>query len=132
MRTRNLLPLALLVPLLGCLETECKSDDVLVDIDSLPVAVTDAIEAAYPGSTLMEAEEEDDGYEVGVRDADGTLWEVEVSAAGEILEAEQDDGDDDEDEDGECGDDEDEDEDDEDDDGGDDDDDGEDDEDDDD
>ena len=116
MRTRSLLALIPLVALAACFDAECEDDDVLVDIDSLPAAVTDAIEAEYPGSTLMEAEEEDGGYEIEVRDADGTLWEVEVTEAGAIVEVEEDDDGDEDDCDDSDGD--------EDDDGGDDDDDG--------
>lgn len=62
----------------------------------LPQNIIDAVNEAKPGGTIVAATiEKEDGktvYEVKV-EADGQLWEVEVSAKGKVLKIELDDGD---------------------------------------
>ena len=94
----NLLALLLLLALVGCFsDPDCGEDGIAVT--DLPAAVTDAIEAEYPGATLLEAELEEENYEVEIETADGEVLEVEVSEDGEILEVEVEDDDDDDDDD---------------------------------
>ena len=97
----KLLALPLLLALVGCFsDPDCGEDGIAVT--DLPAAVTDAIEAEYPGATLLEAELEEENYEVEIETADGEILEVEVSEDGEILEVEvevEDDDDDDDDDD---------------------------------
>ncbi len=90
-------------------QEEAEESEAAIAIDALPEAVRDAINAAYPGCTLVEAVRETEGdrtvYEVLVRNGEESL-EVEVTADGEIVEvesADEDDGgegEDDEDDDG--------------------------------
>jgi len=69
--------------------------------ETLPQIVIDAVNEAVPNATFISAvKEEEKGkviYEIRV-EADGKALEVEVSAAGELLEIEDDDGDEDDDE----------------------------------
>ena len=93
----------LLIPLLalaGCFANDC--EEAATDVADLPAAVTDAIEAEWPGAALLTAEAEDDGWEVGIETTDGQRIDVEVSDDGVIGDYELDDEDEDEDED-ECG-----------------------------
>ena len=100
----------------ACLDSgDCGAEEE-IDVADLPQAVVDAIEAEWPGATLLEAErEEEDGeveYEVELETAEGEVLEVELLEDGTIEEWEsEDDGDDDDeedeedDDDGACGDD---------------------------
>jgi hypothetical protein len=72
-------------------------DEVPVPLEELPPKVRSAVEARFPGATLVEAEREGKLYDVVVRTAEGELWEAEVKPSGKIVEVEREDDDDDED-----------------------------------
>ena len=55
-----ILSLGLAGLLVGCNTSDSCDDESEVAIADLPAAVTDALEAEYPDSTLLEAELEDD------------------------------------------------------------------------
>lgn len=76
--------------LMGCESPEnaCIEDENSLDIATLPTAVIDGIEAEWPGSTILEVEQEGDEFDIEIRTTDGELYEVEISSAGEILEFE--------------------------------------------
>ncbi len=71
-----------------------------IPLDQVPANIKKAAQAALPGLVLEEAEREtEDGTVVYSLEgtADGEEYEVEVSAAGKVLEVERDDDDDDDD-----------------------------------
>ncbi len=80
-------------------------DEVPVPLDALPDKVRSAVEARFPGATLVEAEREGKVYDVTVKTAEGALWEAEVKPNGKILEVEREDDEGDEDGENEDGDD---------------------------
>jgi uncharacterized membrane protein YkoI len=63
-----------------------------IDLDELPAAVLEALEAAYPGARILEAEmEEEDGeteYDVSAMHEGRTL-EVGLTSSGEVIEVSQ-------------------------------------------
>ena len=77
-------------------------DEQEIALAEVPDAVMKAAQGAVEGIVLTEAEmEQEDGrvvYEVEGM-ADGQEYEMEITAAGEVLEVEREDGDDDEEED---------------------------------
>ncbi len=62
-------------------------DEATTDATEIPIAVTSAFEAAYPGATEVDWEMDDDHYEVEF-EMNGEEMEVEYSATGEVLEME--------------------------------------------
>lgn len=83
-------------------DDEGEDDDDKIAVEDLPSVITDYIAANYPGTTIVEAEREDDGgFEV---ELDNGL-ELEFDADGNFVEAEMEDDDDDDGEDDDDGDD---------------------------
>ena len=70
-----------------------------VALEDLPAEVRAAVEARFPGATLIEAELDGKLYDVDVKTAEGELWEAEVTAKGKIKDVEREDDDEDESED---------------------------------
>lgn len=75
--------------LLGLMSTfaacDATIDALQIPIDELPVIVTAAIASEWPGATILEAEYEDDIYEVEIQTPDGETLEVELDEDGNIL-----------------------------------------------
>ncbi len=67
------------------------ADEVAVPIGDLPAAVLDALDARFPGATLLSAELEGDVYDVDLLDADGVCLEAEVTPDGTLMEVETED-----------------------------------------
>ncbi len=91
-------------PVVAMAAVDADSDDgeEEIPLDQVPANVKSAAQAAVPGLILEEAEREtEDGTVVYSLEgtADGQEYEVEVSAAGKVLEIEKEDDDDDGDED---------------------------------
>ena len=91
-------------PVVAMAAVDADSDDgeEEIPLDQVPANVKSAAQAAVPGLVLEEAEREtEDGTVVYSLEgtADGQEYEVEVSAAGKVLEIEKEDDDDDGDED---------------------------------
>lgn len=80
-------------------EEEDEDDDeneVLLAVDEIPAAIKAAATKAVPGLVVQEAERETEDGELVYcvhGTADGEFYEVEVSAAGKVLEIEEDDDD---------------------------------------
>ena len=63
-------------------------DDVPVPLQELPPPVVAAVEAQWPGCTLLEAEKDAGLYDVECRTTAGEVWEAEVKPDGTIVETE--------------------------------------------
>jgi hypothetical protein len=74
---------------------EREEAEVPVALADLPAAVTDAIEAKWPGAKLIEAEKEGETFEVEFKTAAGERLEAEVAPDGKIGKVENEDEDDD-------------------------------------
>lgn len=76
-------------------DDEYDDDDEDIDPDDLPQVVLEYIAENYPDQTIIEAEKEDDGYEVTLNNG----VELEFDSDGTFLSAEDNNGDDDDDDD---------------------------------
>jgi uncharacterized membrane protein YkoI len=103
MKCSDLLIAALLTCALGCASIQSvfeHEDEKEVPLSQVPVEAVQAAQNAVAGITLTEASvEEEDGQTVYDLEgtANGTEYEIEVTAAGKVLEVEDEDGDDDDD-----------------------------------
>ncbi len=85
---------------MAAVDADSDDGEEKIPLDQVPADVKNAAQAALPGLVLEEAEREtEDGTVVYSLEgtADGEEYEVEVSAAGKVLEVERDDDDDDDD-----------------------------------
>jgi len=84
-KTRNAIRSVVILSVLGAGTAALADDDeVPVDLNALPAAVTSAIATQWPGSTLVKAELEGKVYDVEFTTAAGEGLEAEVTAKGKI------------------------------------------------
>ncbi len=62
-----------------------EADEQEIALDDLPAVVTAAVQAGWPGCTLLEAEREGSAYEVEIRGADSAHLEVLLQADGTVI-----------------------------------------------
>jgi hypothetical protein len=81
--------------LTACAALENEPEDIEIPLDEVPGPVMEAAQSSLPGFVASEAEieGEQDGekvYEL-TGEADGIMYEIEITESGEILEVEQED-----------------------------------------